>query len=635
MRKLLSLLFILFVFCIQANVLFATNNFCTANPENIQSGDLTNSSNSSTSDVSLGQTAKLVPPTIILSGIGFESRIAQLSWTTSDPSAVGVYTIERDSWASGVWLVVAQLPYNVPLQYDDTITWPFCDSLADLTYRVSFEVTATGEIGTSNIIPLALQDMTQPVNAENVIVSISNGNNKYPLISWDQVKGDDISGYEINHWTGFWTYLTTKPPDSTSSIDKTVNDVCLKSYSYAVITLDGCGLRSVPDYAMRSTITLNLSVIQPCDRLANLTWNPYIAMPGGLGGYRIYRKVDNGTPTEIANLTDTTKTSYTDAFQFEDGRIYSYYIMAYSVTGSGSSHSCEVGIKYSGSAVPDSVYITQVSVEADKNIKISFNSEPLGTVKKLILERSIDGGIFQPVDSIYNQYAFVEKLGSFTDTTVNVHSQSYSYRLIAVDVCGTTSIYSNISKSIFLQCDTTSTQNIINWNAYESWLKDVEGYKIFRTVAGQPAGGELLQSVSSSTLTYPDLATDVDPTKQACYWVVAAENPGNPYLTNAFSYSNTCCIIKGATLFMPNAFRPGGINDRFKPVATFVDPQSFKMTIFNRWGQQLFETTDMVNGWNGEINGQFANEGLYAFIVTYKSVGGEDYTKRGTVMVVR
>jgi gliding motility-associated-like protein len=88
---------------------------------------------------------------------------------------------------------------------------------------------------------------------------------------------------------------------------------------------------------------------------------------------------------------------------------------------------------------------------------------------------------------------------------------------------------------------------------------------------------------------------------------------------------------------MPDAFRPGGKNSRFrpKPQPLFVDPQSFKMTILSRWGLQIFETTDMANGWDGLVKGQYAPSGLYAYILNYKSLTGKDYTKRGTVMLVR
>jgi gliding motility-associated-like protein len=59
------------------------------------------------------------------------------------------------------------------------------------------------------------------------------------------------------------------------------------------------------------------------------------------------------------------------------------------------------------------------------------------------------------------------------------------------------------------------------------------------------------------------------------------------------------------------------------------------MIIFSRWGQQIFETSDMVNGWDGNAYGQAVTAGLYCYVISYKSIGGQDYTKKGTVMVVR
>jgi gliding motility-associated-like protein len=574
----------------------------------------------------------LSPNTITLSGIAFESRIAQLTWTTTDPALQGTYYIEREVDASGIFTLIQQLPFTV-LHFEDTISYPFCDSLRNFNYRVSFIETLTGDTTISNILPLILQDITAPVNVTNLIVSITPP--RFPVITWDKVTGDDIFGYDIQRYNYSWPTITTVPADSNSFIDKSVN-ACDSIYTYAIRTLDRCKIPSTPDYELRQTIKLDLPQIKPCERLAKLSWNPYNFMPGGLGGYKIFLRIDAGSPVEIADLTDTTVNSYVNAYPFENGRNYYYQVQAYSATGIGVSSSCEQGYLFTGYAIPDSIYLTEVSVVSDKYVSVKFHSLPDSTVKKVILERSVDGGAsFQAIDSISVQGDFVEQDGIMNDTTADVHSQSYTYRVIAVDYCGTNLIYSNSSKSIFLQCSSTPDQNTLEWNAYESWLEDVEGYKVYRTVQGQPVAGEMIQNVSSATLTYPDLASDVDPTKQACYWIVASEKPGNPYLTNSTSVSNTCCIIKGATLFMPNAFRPGGKNDRFRPVATYVDPQSFTMTIFSRWGQELFKTSDIVNGWDGLINGQYAPPGLYAYVLSYKSVGGKEYAKRGTVIVVR
>jgi len=468
---------------------------------------------------------------------------------------------------------------------------------------------------------------------QDVIVSIKPTSTiSYPVIYWKQVTGDEIFGYEIDRYNGFsWPTIITVPPDSSSYLDETVTDGCTQSYAYVIVTVDKCMNRSAPSYIpVKQTLKLNLPPIDDCERLAKLSWNPYNAMPGGLGGYRIFREVD-GVATEIATTSDT---SYTDAYQFENGENYIYFVQAYSASGSGVSSSCREGSTFNGANIPDSVYITSVSVESDSFIRINYSSSPEKTVKKLFLERSDDGINFQVIDSLTNPGDFVPRESYFEDATVNVDGWIFYYRLVAIDYCGTHELTSNVSRNILLLCSSSATENTLDWNSYESWLKGVEGYKVYRTVDGQPPAGELMGSLTPLTLSYPDVLTGVDPTKQVCYWVVAAENPGNPYLSNATSTSNTCCIIKGATLFMPNAFRPAGINNRFRPVATFVDPLKFKMILFSRWGQQFFETTDMVNGWDGTINGQAAPQGLYAYVITYTSYGGQEYTQRGTVYVV-
>ncbi len=578
---------------------------------------------------------KTIPPTISLTGLNFESRIAQLSWSTTDPLLQGTYSVERQVASSGTWNVIGQLPYTAMLEYSDTISHPYC-SATDFSYRISFAALVAGNDAASNTVDLVLWDQTSPANVTDVIVSITP--NRFPVINWTKVTGDAIFGYEIDRFNGFsWPAITTLPADSNSYIDNTVMDGCDNIYSYVIVTVDRCGLRSAPSYSPeKQTIKLTFPPIGECERLAKLSWNPYHVMPGGLGGYKIFRLVDYGTPVEVANITDTLINNYTDAFQFESGRNYTYYVQAYSATGSGVSISCKQTWKFLGASVPDSVYIAQVSVQSDSYIRINYHSSPDSTVKKMILERSADGGAtFQAIDSLSVAGDFVPQDYYFDDTEADIHSQSYSYRLLAIDYCGTNTLYSNISKSIYLNCSASENQNTIDWNGYESWLQGIEGYKVYRTESGVPAAGELIGSVTPATNTFPDFLATVDRTKEICYWVVGAENPGNPYLVNAISVSNVCCNVKEATLFMPNAFRPGGKNNRFRPVATSVDTQSFSMTIFSRWGQVLFETDDMVSGWNGLINGQIAPAGLYAYILSYTSLSGRDFTKRGTVLVVR
>ncbi|MGP8217512.1 MAG: PKD domain-containing protein [Bacteroidia bacterium] len=71
------------------------------------------------------------------------------------------------------------------------------------------------------------------------------------------------------------------------------------------------------------------------------------------------------------------------------------------------------------------------------------------------------------------------------------------------------------------------------------------------------------------------------------------------------------------TIYIPNAFTPTGtgINNVFTAVGDYVC--SFEMYIFDRWGMQIFHTTDMYQGWNGKVNNgaNEAQEDTYIYVI--------------------
>jgi gliding motility-associated-like protein len=72
-----------------------------------------------------------------------------------------------------------------------------------------------------------------------------------------------------------------------------------------------------------------------------------------------------------------------------------------------------------------------------------------------------------------------------------------------------------------------------------------------------------------------------------------------------------------ASLFIPNCFTPNGdgFNEEFLVVAENLI--TFEMLIFNRWGQLLFETSDINTGWNGKVNGVLSPQGTYYYLVKF------------------
>jgi gliding motility-associated-like protein len=87
---------------------------------------------------------------------------------------------------------------------------------------------------------------------------------------------------------------------------------------------------------------------------------------------------------------------------------------------------------------------------------------------------------------------------------------------------------------------------------------------------------------------------------------------------------------------MPNVFTPNndGINDFFKPIS-FKGIKQGKMTILNRWGQTVFETEDMINGWDGSDNNKQCSDGVYYWFVTYTNIFDETKTETGFLTLIR
>lgn len=88
---------------------------------------------------------------------------------------------------------------------------------------------------------------------------------------------------------------------------------------------------------------------------------------------------------------------------------------------------------------------------------------------------------------------------------------------------------------------------------------------------------------------------------------------------NGCSASDTVEVRKDCYIDIPNAFSPNGDgnNDYFLPRALLAKGvTTFKMTIYNRWGQEVFTTTQTDGrGWDGRFNGKEQPEGVYIYMI--------------------
>jgi gliding motility-associated-like protein len=90
-------------------------------------------------------------------------------------------------------------------------------------------------------------------------------------------------------------------------------------------------------------------------------------------------------------------------------------------------------------------------------------------------------------------------------------------------------------------------------------------------------------------------------------------------------------------VFMPSAFTPNsdGANDVYK-VGGGEFVSKFALSIFNRWGQKVFESTSVNKGWDGKLSGKSQSAGTYVYYVTYIDPTTDKEVKlRGTLMLIR
>ncbi len=94
-------------------------------------------------------------------------------------------------------------------------------------------------------------------------------------------------------------------------------------------------------------------------------------------------------------------------------------------------------------------------------------------------------------------------------------------------------------------------------------------------------------------------------------------------------------VAPDSYIAVPNAFSPGtGDNAAFK-VLHLGNATLNSFRIYNRWGTEIFQTTDINKGWNGEYGGQPQPIGVYVYTVEATTYKGKKISKQGNVTLLR
>lgn len=109
--------------------------------------------------------------------------------------------------------------------------------------------------------------------------------------------------------------------------------------------------------------------------------------------------------------------------------------------------------------------------------------------------------------------------------------------------------------------------------------------------------------------------------------------------TNGCIDSAMRCVVVNPefTLFIPNAFTPNNDDDNQFFLAKGNNVKSFRMIIFNRWGEEIFESDNLYRGWDGTVgnNKTPAQQDVYTYLIIAKELKGKEHQYKGHVTLVR
>jgi gliding motility-associated-like protein len=120
----------------------------------------------------------------------------------------------------------------------------------------------------------------------------------------------------------------------------------------------------------------------------------------------------------------------------------------------------------------------------------------------------------------------------------------------------------------------------------------------------------------------------VTPTETTTYYFTVISKDG------CTAYDSVTVHVTNAML--PNAFSPNddGLNDIFKLLPKDERVRLKDFSVYNRYGQKVFFTRDITEGWDGYYNGTMADLDTYFYLVRY-IIGANTYSLKGDVTLIR
>ncbi|WP_293870611.1 gliding motility-associated C-terminal domain-containing protein [Spirosoma sp.] len=487
---------------------------------------------------------------------------------------------------------------------------------AELTNQPAHTYSNSG----NTVYTIALQGVYNPPADCKSTVSQSTpisliGAATQPTISALKTTSDNTIDIDYQANTGIAVQLYQKVNGAYVSTGKTstgggtftVQTDAKQVQCFQVVTQDACNSTPVKSDEVCSLVL----DAKAANKQNNLSWQAYA---GTATQFRFYRIRRNGVVN--GQLTSRTTTTYTDANDITCGTQYCYSLEA--TVGPTTITSQQVCVNGINDGTPGDIEGVVVSIENNRpRIVANLPAASLSSTFTLVVSRaSGSSGTYQQVGTLVNQ-------NSFVDESADPAAGSYCYQLSYQSACGLSSKPSEPVCSVFLN---SNSPKGIDWSASSPFTPSTVAEYIVEVI---DSVNNTKREIRVSSNTHLDL-TDADLESQTQkYRIITASSDGT------VSYSNFYTFRSEVKIWLPDAFTPDGdgMNEVFLAKGIYLD--QFRMTIFDRWGEVVFTTTDKQQGWDGTVNGQRALEGQYLYRIEVIDQTNLKTVRTGGVLLVR
>jgi gliding motility-associated-like protein len=158
----------------------------------------------------------------------------------------------------------------------------------------------------------------------------------------------------------------------------------------------------------------------------------------------------------------------------------------------------------------------------------------------------------------------------------------------------------------------------------------------FTAINVSPIGDYIVEWTNNASLDKTNVFKPVaSPEETTTYTVTVTDTATNCNIIREVMVFVKQVNCAEPNIFFPNAFSPNGdgVNDVLYIRGNAITEATF--TIYNRWGEQVFESKSLDMGWDGTYNGQLVEPDVYGYRLRVVCFDGEVFEKQGNVTVLR